>query len=1524
MYNYALKESGPAVALGDEEKVLDQEITSEVQSDFADFEALEQDRRELFDRIEKETMDLAPNIRLIIAERVMEHSPKDGVELATLLAIPAQDILNFLLIGTIKGKYPTASDNLHRVFERLSPYMHIENELLDRWREGRREQAEASNFSGIKGETIGWERWLGENLTFEGKSRDHLSDLAQRIDDYYAVFLEKRKIGPISEEVQLRSINGISRHVPEKDKVIEPTKTEKSGERVLQWLEDARQGRYFGEPVRKALWQKMFGNEEYNAEKLEKAIEKLKLNEIVAHEIMHEPLVPKSAIAVVLLTYDNPNLKGSDRSKLIRKYDAGDPDVVNNVKDFLSSLGPSAEWKPYSIMVKGEASHAQSTLTKELTAGLVGRYGEGVKIAPNSQTGKYEVKDERNREIRNNSWESLSNQAIIEEYYDYSASGQFPDEFIHFIRNNKRSSQLGLHENIIVYKGKIIEVPDNLIVHHIVGVRMAGALSRGTDQVVVVMAKERETPFVFNELKTVEDFVAPLRVELESQETKAEQKKYKFEDFFEPVRVKSKSENGEFRKIEPHIDGRSYLVYKEHLIQLEQDFLIPLLPNIRENGDILEFDSYNPSEDKTKRRRVVWQSAATIDEFMQFVSSQEIAMYEAQQKKEQAEKSIRWNDFWTGSERFLVTVSGDHYYLYHSPYTTDRVIVVNNGDSPDGRVLMYLQPEEKMEDAVINDDGVSFKISTNQGLINKKFSRREIKQSERCSEWYPTDIERHNYEKAQNKEQEQREYKFEDFYELQQEKGVLGGAGEPIKLFASRYLKNRYLVFYQGFYVDTARSFINSAEIKGHDLIIKYGNFGGGVTCSLISNRSTIEDWSPLPEEIVAYKKDHKEKKPIELTEWEKRDLELVNLLAGVQAGKFDDGAVFDYFKKYYPTDKKMSLKDQILNFVAHSKGMVKTLNDTLRGSPKLFLNTMGAKQDNLSEAYVEHLLISLFPEIRVNREKAERAEREKSGRFGGGRFNFGREALAQAVDDPEISARALLSGAEYTAFEGADPKNGKEAEVVRLRESVTGMLVSGTYGRYNSSSHKWEKIPLDLSKEDSGVTREITMEISDTRGLREVVLPRLSSGKILSDRVKGLAENGQEVTLETQVNRFGESLVTVPTGIKKILYSQTEDLVPKVPTDCGAEEYEKFKRQVKQAGGEVLTEKLARLPDDMRMFLDSLLSRPPKEQVQAVEAFVRRYGYYDFDNAEVVKEKQGKSLEEILSIMEIRLQELRRQPDLTVALNNKKYAGVCADFALLATAMMRELGLPSGVISGFRLSPEQKSVTTKHAHGIAFALWPSADGKAEIIEVDGTPHGVTAEQEALLATFRKPSLLEKEKKVEQMGQEIFKANEVKLQEFEKILAENDLERIKSLSNGELERVLNALLANVREPHYNIIQTVLNAGRYAGFDIKKLRSPEADVNSQVAFQRFLEGEIGRERLKAGPGSNIGKFSRGSELLDLIHNFADRYEQDEKGGGSRAEAFETVQMIIETAGNRLDPLEIRSAIAIIQYLEALKL
>ena len=302
-------------------------------------------------------------------------------------------------------------------------------------------------------------------------------------------------------------------------------------------------------------------------------------------------------------------------------------------------------------------------------------------------------------------------------------------------------------------------------------------------------------------------------------------------------------------------------------------------------------------------------------------------------------------------------------------------------------------------------------------------------------------------------------------------------------------------------------------------------------------------------------------------------------------------------------------------------------------------------------------------------------------------------------------------------------------------------------------------------------------------------------------------------------------------------------------------------------------------------------------------------------------KEKRGKSISEVISIMEFRMQEIKRiKTEYRKELEDKKYAGVCADFSLLATAMLRELGIPSGVITGFRAHPDILSVSTAQAHGVSYAMWPSVDGKTDIITIDGTPNGITEEEKRILSVIRQHSLVEKEKDVELNSKAILEAAKVKLADFERILAENDVEKIKGLTNGELESVLNTLLGYVKEPHLKIIESILNAGRYAGFDIKKL-SDKSEIDNKVAFYNFMEAEIKRERINSAEAKADSRFSRGSELMDLVSDFADRYVKD---GSSRKESLELLQNVVDIAEKNLDPIEKRVVTAVVKYLEAVRM
>src|SRR3990167_3201829 len=152
----------------------------------------------------------------------------------------------------------------------------------------------------------------------------------------------------------------------------------------------------------------------------------------------------------------------------------------------------------------------------------------------------------------------------------------------------------------------------------------------------------------------------------------------------------------------------------------------------------------------------------------------------------------------------------------------------------------------------------------------------------------------------------------------------------------------------------------------------------------------------------------------------------------------------------------------------------------------------------------------------------------------------------------------------------------------------------------------------------------------------------------------------------------------------------------------------------------------------------------PPAEKVAAIEKFVRDISYYDFDNVEMQGKKGGKDFDERLDMMRYRLDEIRRKkPEIADQLRDKQFAGVCADFAGFTAALLRHAGFMAGVMDGFR--PKKKSITTADAHAMAYVVWPNPEGKGyKVVGVDGTPSGITEEEQELLLGIQQPSLLEK------------------------------------------------------------------------------------------------------------------------------------------------------------------------------------
>jgi hypothetical protein len=650
---------------------------------------------------------------------------------------------------------------------------------------------------------------------------------------------------------------------------------------------------------------------------------------------------------------------------------------------------------------------------------------------------------------------------------------------------------------------------------------------------------------------------------------------------------------------------------------------------------------------------------------------------------------------------------------------------------------------------------------------------------------------------------------------------------------------------------------------------------------------------------------EYDEKGELKLNEREQRDLDLANAVA-----KEDLEEIKKYFNKYYPKEQDQSttekIKSELKGMLEQSKSLVNAVNRTIKEAPELFMDTFRAKDDKPTEFLMTQMFYYMFPEAQAKREQALKEEKRKSwlGGFGGS----GRSERDSTFNyDQGVNALASVDESGYYEMVKAN------REVLKLREPLptSTFITQGIFGKHNESG--WTRVNVPLNQEIQDPAKETTFEFVDEKASQTINLPRIAGSKIITERLKGITSKGKEVPVKIlEENNQGEVRVDKGKEAKRLTYSQSFSEVPKTMAEVTQKDYEKFKKDFERSFGDVMTEPIGDLGDELDIFVRGLKDKSPREQVIAIQEFCYEYGYYNLDK----EPRDTNSFEERLSIMEGRMDELKeKDPKLA----HKLYAGICTDFATLTTALLRKAGFVSGISTGFVPEPGSTSIKTDRAHAVSYVLWPSSatssakatevrkatEGKPDMIIVDGTPSNIT------------PKIIEQEKKAAEIHRELGVDAEKELAKLEDILKTMDAESIKKLENGVLEKTLNNILYGVKQSHVDVMERILNASRYAGFDLLEMK--RGNLEDQIEFRKFLEEEIYKEKSAA----HENRERRGEELFNMMLEFTRRFEKDKNIRG-KGEALDVLEKVFDVAGKYLDPIEDRSAAAITTYLRARKM
>ncbi len=313
------------------------------------------------------------------------------------------------------------------------------------------------------------------------------------------------------------------------------------------------------------------------------------------------------------------------------------------------------------------------------------------------------------------------------------------------------------------------------------------------------------------------------------------------------------------------------------------------------------------------------------------------------------------------------------------------------------------------------------------------------------------------------------------------------------------------------------------------------------------------------------------------------------------------------------------------------------------------------------------------------------------------------------------------------------------------------------------------------------------------------------------------------------------------------------------------------------------------------------------------IEEMVRSLGYYDESNDEVSRQKLGKTVEEQIMMSEMRLTELRNMSDDKNKFKGKRFAGVCADYAQIVCAALREAGISAGILAGF--SMHGKEAQMRNSHATAFVPWPTADGGIRVIPIDGTPSSGAESLEDAVGLSR-PALSELEKKSESVISEQLKESQEVIDKLLQDIGAGDMESISKLSNGVLERALNLILSHeVKRSNVRAVTRMLESYWYG--PINKLEGKRRDMEMQEA----LEDEIMRERKETPSADELA--TAGTDLMKTVRTFLTKFEKAGKSQSSK-EGLDLLERISKLAKKELNPVEQRAMTAVIGYLRAKKM
>jgi hypothetical protein len=612
-------------------------------------------------------------------------------------------------------------------------------------------------------------------------------------------------------------------------------------------------------------------------------------------------------------------------------------------------------------------------------------------------------------------------------------------------------------------------------------------------------------------------------------------------------------------------------------------------------------------------------------------------------------------------------------------------------------------------------------------------------------------------------------------------------------------------------------------------------------------------------------------------------------------------------------------------------RGVVNGFNRMIQERPELFLDLFRAKTTPPLKAHITEVLRSVAP---VSVAASERDEQHRStSELTAPLLPLIRSIFGAGDNTPSVTSLFERVTKATVGLVGADPKHSSARELITSSRSTPHFLTKYMLASYGKDG--WQRLSLPPGATHSletqmvscvayvkpkestlgAVLTRVTALFSGGRRNEEpedaVALPRMLNSKYITSRVHSCDAHGRETPIDAEMGPDGTARTLISDGVQRVVYSiavPTEQAMRAAVTSVSQSDYRRFITNTCSAVSNQILAPLGELSETARDFLTQIKDEPPMVRIERIRGFISERGHYDWDNREVRHAHEKRDPTTNFAMMELRALTLKQAGR---AEDTKEFAGVCLDYAMLCAAMLRESGIPAGILNGIAID-EKGSGKESAGHAKVFVPWPVAERPDEYIflEIEATPSNDAPRNQSSTPS----DTVSANDKAASVGNETAAAVHSSALEKDQLATTLSADKIKGMVNGNLEIALNQLLTRITPDNVANVAELIELALYG---------PEKP--SSEGFSTYAEG-LRRQRDTQPHTSKTPHRDFFASLSFYVDCASRRLNKQDNQSPSeiRRAAILQLENIVERGQAALSKEEFLTTIAALAYLRSEKM